>query len=403
MKTFRVFSGLFIFLMVFNIFEASGQWLTNGNHIYNSNSGNVGIGDNSPSTLLHVKKNMTEPTITVQNLGGNGGATYAMVDAASGANWKFKATLNGGFKIRDHANLMDVFVIEPNSFANAIYITTSNNVGIGTSTPHPSALLDLTSTNKGFLPPRMTTSQIQAIANPANGLIVYCTSDQKYYAYRSTTAVWKEIQFGAGTLSPANPCGSTFIANHAEGAVAPVSKTVTYGTVFTDITGTDKCWITQNLGADYQAGSEIDPNEPPAGWYWQFNKQQGFKHDGTNRTPNSTWITSISENSDWMSGNDPCALLLGGGWRLPTNTEYFNADLNGGWDNGAEAYSSVLKLHRAGTIINGSLVSRGAQGRYWSSTQISNTSGYYLDFAGSFSYTNYVDKHRGQSVRCIKD
>ena len=78
---------------------------------------------------------MTEPTITVQNLGGSGGATYTMIDNASGANWKFKATLNGGFKIRDHANLLDVFVIEPNSFANALYISSSNSIGIGTSTP----------------------------------------------------------------------------------------------------------------------------------------------------------------------------------------------------------------------------------------------------------------------------
>jgi len=45
--------------------EAIAQWNTNGNNIYNTNSGNVGIGNNAPSTLLHVGKNMTEPTITV--------------------------------------------------------------------------------------------------------------------------------------------------------------------------------------------------------------------------------------------------------------------------------------------------------------------------------------------------
>ena len=46
---------------------------------------------------------------------------------------------------------------------------------IGGSTPNPSALLDLQSTSKGFLPPRMTTAQRDAIALPATGLIVYNT------------------------------------------------------------------------------------------------------------------------------------------------------------------------------------------------------------------------------------
>ena len=49
-----------------------------------------------------------------------------------------------------------------------------NNIGIGTTTPEPSAVLDVTSTTQGFLPPRMTYLQRSAIANPAPGLIIYC-------------------------------------------------------------------------------------------------------------------------------------------------------------------------------------------------------------------------------------
>ena len=403
MKLYRALFIILVILATTGLNEAIGQWAANGTHIYNTNSGNVGIGNDSPTTLLHVKKLMTEPTITVQNLGGTGGATYTMTDDASGANWKFKATLSGGFKIRDHANLMDVIVIEPNSFANALYITTTNSVGIGTASPSTSAILDLTSTNKGFLAPRMTTSQIQAIAGPANGLIVFNTTDEKYYAYRATSGVWKEIQFGSNTFSPGNTCGSTFIVNHTAGVVAPVSKAVTYGTVLTDLSGTDKCWITQNLGADNQATSVDDITEAAAGWYWQFNKQQGYKHDGTTRTPNTTWITTTSETSDWLVANDPCALLLGTGWRVPTYTEYFNADLNGGWDNVAETYGSVLKLHRAGYILNGNLTNIGIYGRNWSSTQWNATVGRHLDFDINSSYMDSADKDYGYSVRCLKD
>ena len=43
------------------------------------------------------------------------------------------------------------------------------------SLPVGSAMLDVKSTNKGFLPPRMTRAEMNAIPNPADGLIIYCT------------------------------------------------------------------------------------------------------------------------------------------------------------------------------------------------------------------------------------
>ncbi len=57
-------------------------------------------------------------------------------------------------------------------------ISVFSQVGINTdnSAPGPSAMLDVSSTNKGFLPPRMTTTQINAIATPAEGLTVYNTT-----------------------------------------------------------------------------------------------------------------------------------------------------------------------------------------------------------------------------------
>ena len=58
-----------------------------------------------------------------------------------------------------------------------ITVQLSAQVGINTdnSQPHPSAGLDIKFTDKGFLPPRMTHAQMNAIDNPANGLIIYCT------------------------------------------------------------------------------------------------------------------------------------------------------------------------------------------------------------------------------------
>jgi hypothetical protein len=58
-------------------------------------------------------------------------------------------------------------------------------VGIGTSTPNASAQLDVTSTSKGFLPPRMTSAQRDAIASPAEGLLIFNTTNKSIEVYIS--------------------------------------------------------------------------------------------------------------------------------------------------------------------------------------------------------------------------
>ena len=57
-----------------------------------------------------------------------------------------------------------------------VFSSKGQNVGIGTTTPHPSAALDISSSNSGFLPPRMTTSERNGINNPTSGLMIYNTT-----------------------------------------------------------------------------------------------------------------------------------------------------------------------------------------------------------------------------------
>ena len=396
--------GIFL-LLIFNFpLVVKSQWAVNGSHIYNTNAGNVGIGNNAPASLLYVGKSMTEPTITVRNLGGSGGATYSMVDNVSGANWKFKATNSGGFKIRDNAFGLDVFQIEANAAANVIYISAAGSLGVGTATPEATAIADLSSTSRGFLPPRMTQAQLSAIPAPANGLLVFNTTDEKFYIYVELVNAWKEILYGTGTISTTYVCGTPITRNHVAGSVAPVSKTVTYNSV-TNIPGeTTKCWITQNLGSDHQATAKDDATEASAGWYWQFNRQQGYKHDGTTRTPNTSWLSSINENSDWIIQNDPCALLIGSGWRLPTVTEWSNVDATGSWTDWNGPWASDLKLHGAGYLqgTDGSLGGRGVGGQYWSSTQYSSLYAHDLQFISYHSFVDADNKWDGYSARCIR-
>lgn len=68
-------------------------------------------------------------------------------------------------------------------------ITTDRNIGIGTTIPNAKAILDISSTTQGFLPPRMTTKQRTAISSPAEGLCIYDLTLHKLYVYDGT--VWQ--------------------------------------------------------------------------------------------------------------------------------------------------------------------------------------------------------------------
>lgn len=75
-------------------------------------------------------------------------------------------------------------------------INANAQTGIGTSTPNASAKLEVAATDKGFLLPRMTSTQRSAIATPANGLLVYQTDgDAGFYVNTgsSSSVVWTRV------------------------------------------------------------------------------------------------------------------------------------------------------------------------------------------------------------------
>ena len=69
-------------------------------------------------------------------------------------------------------------------------INNDGGVGIGTNSPNSSALIDMSSSTRGFLPPRMTTTQRDAISSPAAGLVIYNTTTSKLQVY---TTAWTDL------------------------------------------------------------------------------------------------------------------------------------------------------------------------------------------------------------------
>ena len=74
------------------------------------------------------------------------------------------------------------------------------NIGIGTSSPNTSAQLDISSTSRGLLIPRMTAGGIVNIASPAKGLMVYDTLTNQLFVNMGSPGApdWENIVTNSG-------------------------------------------------------------------------------------------------------------------------------------------------------------------------------------------------------------
>ena len=122
----------------------------------------------------------------------------------------------------------------------------SGNVGIGTATPNTSAALDVTSTTKGFLPPRMNTSTRDAIASPVAGLTIYNTSNNALEFWNGTA--WISTAAGAASVSGTianiyniNGLASGFTDNTAYNFISPYSPIIS-------VTSGQKVIVTATIG-----------------------------------------------------------------------------------------------------------------------------------------------------------
>jgi hypothetical protein len=157
-----------------NLYDSSNSnkitLLTNGYSFFNG--GNVGIGTTSPSEKLTVDGKIkvtatNNASIILQEIGQE---EYEIRAAGSGLFFK-----NDGDNQFALDQTGDVMFYKTDGSQGLTYKAFSGNVGIGTTSPAASALLDVASTTKGVLLPRMSTTQINAISSPAEGLTVYNT------------------------------------------------------------------------------------------------------------------------------------------------------------------------------------------------------------------------------------
>lgn len=191
----------------------------NANFFWNDANNRLGLGTNTPSTTLEVK-NISSHQITLDGGGSgiegiqsiNGGylASYNPTNydyqfgpltmnpafftiTFSGQPLLYGNLTPGSIPVKNMLGMGDSSIYD-----DGLRVSIgSQNVVFGGSTPDASAKLDVQSTTQGFLPPRMTTTQRNAIASPATGLIVYDTTLLSLYQYNGTA--WTAVGGGGGS------------------------------------------------------------------------------------------------------------------------------------------------------------------------------------------------------------
>lgn len=156
------------------------------------------------------------------------------------------------------------------------------SVSIGSATPPVTSLLNLTSTTRGFLQPRMTTTQRNAISAPAEGLRIYNTTTKKENFYNGT--IWVEIQNDAvnGTLNKIakfTPDGT----HVGDSAISDDGSSVLIQ---------EPTFITGTSATDSPLGSELLTSSDWTSTGWTGNFASGFTHTTGNTSVLSNTIAA---------------------------------------------------------------------------------------------------------------
>src|SRR4051812_17676628 len=116
-----------------------------------------------------------------------------------------------------------IFTLVGSIFLLVCGLNAQNNVGIGTTTPDASSILEMQSTTQGVLVPRMTTVQRMAVVTPANGLLVYDVDSLCFFFYDAVAVNWRNLCSGGSGNGPTGPTGAAGVAGAAgpTGAAGP--------------------------------------------------------------------------------------------------------------------------------------------------------------------------------------
>jgi hypothetical protein len=189
------------------------QWTTNGTNIYNSNTGNVGIGTTAPGNLFVVSGTTASPLTVVRTTAAS---NISMEFKNSTGSWFAGQGSNGNFGIATNNNI---------GVGAPFNITTAGNIGIGTITP--GNLLEVS----GAIPSPLTITRTTA----SNISMEFKNSTGSWFAGQTSTG-----NFGIATnnnIGVGAPFNITTAGNIGIGTTTPSGRLQVMGTVNSTVTG----------------------------------------------------------------------------------------------------------------------------------------------------------------------
>ena len=274
----------------------------------------------------------------------------------------------------------------------AIFTTVAamaQSVGINAdgSAANASAMLDVSSTTKGFLPPRMTTTERDLIASPATGLVLF-----------NTTTNGLEVKSSTGWTSLTTPS-----------TTAVFLPTIVIGT---------QQWMRENLDVVTYRNGDVIPQVTNATAWAALTTGAWCYYD--NDSANGAIYGKLY---NWYAVNDPRGLAPTG-WHVATDAEWtILTDKLGGptvaggkmksvgttrWttpNTGANNESGFTGLPGGYRGSSGSFFDVGGNGYWWSSSEGGTAYAWNRSlnyYSGNANRSN-SNKTYGFSVRCLRD
>ena len=244
---------------------------------------------NQATYISNQSGSTTQPTLRLQGVSGQTGNLFELASSTGTTLFSVDAngaTLGNGFVSQASSTVIGNFTTTGNAIfggtfstgtttlnnlsvtntststfagpvtfgSNLLNIISTGQVSLGAALANASALLQLDSTSRGFLPPRLTTIQKNAIGSPSSGLILYDSDLNKLNVYNGSA--WKNV-------------GSTEIGgevtNGTQGSVLFIGDGTVLGqdaTNFSFSTSTNRLLLTQasttrisNFGTAYFGGT----------------------------------------------------------------------------------------------------------------------------------------------------
>jgi hypothetical protein len=241
--------------------------------------------------------------------------------------------------------------------------TTQAQVGVGTTTPDASAALDITSTTKGLLIPRMTTAQRNLISSPVTGLMIHNTDNGAIETYTATTGLWFKVGMGQGASITNTAVGINALNSNVVTEISGIGNNAYgYGALQFNTSGR---YNTANGAAALNTNTTGNSNTANGAGALQFNTTGnantangtgalGFNTTGDDNTANGdgALFSHTSGFGNTANGQDALRTNNGGGYNTANGSHALFSNTEGDY-NTANGQNALFSNNGNNNTANG--------------------------------------------------